>query len=116
MQSRREDRGDVTVVFLAGSVGAGDHAEFRKMLHDLLGEGRARLAVEASDLEYVNSSAIAALVEFYEQAVRSGGGLAIVRPNTAVAKVLRSVGLSEIVHVCTSVGGAVRRLGGKKPG
>ena len=116
MRVERDDRAEVTVLVLAGRVGAEDHDAFDALVQKLLSESRTRLAVDASALEYINSSAIGSLVDYYRNAVAAGGGLAIVEPSATVRKVLDAVGISALVHISEDVDDAVSFLRSAAPG
>ncbi len=111
MDYDREDRGPVTILSLIGEIGADENAELDGLLKGLLGEGRVRIAIDAAELDYINSSGVSALVQAYQKAMALGGELVLVRPSRPVLKVLTAVGISAFIKIVDSVEEAVDHLG-----
>jgi anti-anti-sigma factor len=103
MQLETTTRGEVTVLKVIGSVQSKENKAFAAKLAELRTSGVRRLIVDAEKLEYMNSQGIADLMVFYHRHNSSGGEMALVGLRPIVEKVVRAVGLSELVGICDTV-------------
>ncbi len=107
MELSRDGRGEVEVLTLCGSIHADDNDAFGAALAELKEEHRFRLAIDASDLEYINSRAISDVVKFVQDARLQGGHVAFVRPGRTAEKIMRAVGLMQLVRTFETLDDAV---------
>ncbi len=112
MRIEIETRGEVSLVRLSGSVQTTDNEIFADELAGLRKSGATRVVFEASQLEYINSRAIADLVMFNSYLQDAGGRMAMAALNSMVDKVVRAVGLGALVKVCADADEAVEALKG----
>ena len=103
-----EVRGEVTVARVAGSVQSTDNALFAGRLTELRKAGPGRVIVDAAELKYINSRAVGDLMLFYQALRAAGGELALVDLSPMVEKVVRAIGLGELVDIYPSVEEAER--------
>lgn len=69
------------------------------------------IAIDASAVTFLDSSGLGVLLTAYRRAVASGGGLVLVRPSPAVAKLLAAVKLDRLILVVDEPGRAHAALG-----
>lgn len=107
---RRE--GKVTVLTVSGSVHSADNADFEAAVEKLQDEAgpAARVAVDLTGLEYMNSRALGALVGLYMHLRGSGGEAVLAGARPGVLKVLRFTGLGELLECFPTAAEAQRAL------
>ncbi len=105
--------GELTVLEVTGSLQSKDNKTFADSLVKL-GSGEARrVVVDASGLEYINSQAIADLMVFYHK-LHGGDGdgqLALAGMRPIVDKVVRAIGLAELVTIFATADEAEKTWG-----
>ena len=101
--------GDVTVVRLVGELDADDAPAVRALLLQHATSGRG-LVVELSELAFVDSAGLAALVAAHKAARAGGTGVLLAAPNETVSKVLSITGLHTVLRTAPSVPAAVEGL------
>ncbi len=107
MELSRDRRGEVEVLTLCGSIHADDNDAFGAALAGLKEERRFRLVIDASELEYINSRAISDVVKFVQGARLGEGRVVFVRPGPTAEKIMRAVGLMQLVQTFETVDDAV---------
>jgi anti-anti-sigma factor len=100
------DSESCTVVTVAGEADV-----TTRQLADVLTEETARkpllLLVEMGALEFIDSSALRVIIQAYRRMDRDGGLLALVRPTSAVRRVLRLTGIDQMITAYDSTEKAV---------
>jgi anti-sigma B factor antagonist len=112
LQLETVSRGDLTVVRAAGSVKSGDNADFAAALAEAGRAGPRRVLLDLGGLDYVNSQAMADLINLHERLKARGGALALAGLRPMVEKVIRAVGLIALVEVHDSAERAIEAMGG----
>ena len=107
MELSRDQRGDMDVLTLSGSIRGDDNVAFAECLTALREERRFRLVIDASDLDYVNRRGIGAVVRFLQDAHVHGGRVAVVRPGQTVETIMKAVGLYSLVQTFNTLEEAV---------
>lgn len=107
MELSRDQRGDVDVLTLRGSISGDDNVAFVECLTGLRKERRFRLVIDASDLDYINSRGIGEVVSFLQQARVRDGRIAFVRPGQTVETIMKAVGLYSLVQTFDTLDEAV---------
>jgi anti-sigma B factor antagonist len=95
--SVKEDRGAVIVAF-AGEVDLEHSPQAREILLEQVGR-RRRVLVDLSEVEYIDSSGIASLVEAFQKAKKTGSGFALAAPNPAALRVLELARLDKVFRI-----------------
>jgi anti-anti-sigma factor len=95
--------GELTVLSVSGSLQSSDNPVFAEKLRQLQNACGGRVILDAAGLEYINSQAIADLMVFYQKVSEKGGQLALAGLQPIVDKVVRAVGLSELVTIFPSL-------------
>jgi anti-sigma B factor antagonist len=69
----------------------------RKELNGLVGDGNARLVVDLSGIEFIDSSGLGALISGLKAARQAGGDLRIAAPTQQVRTVLEITNLNRVL-------------------
>jgi anti-sigma B factor antagonist len=110
LSSSRLDDG-VKVVRFEGELDYSNALEFEQALCRIATDSAARLVVDLTDCAFIDSAGVKALVSTRQAMARDGGGgLAIAARHQQVVRVLRPVGLDELIRVRPSVGEAAEEL------
>ena len=97
------------VITPAGELDLAGASAFRTALHDALGGASAGLIVDLSDVDFIDSSGLAVIVEADEQMRRKHLPLAVVAPRgTAAAVLLTLAGFRRRLNVFESPAAARR--------
>ncbi len=92
---------NMAVLRLVGFINASTLMEFGGALDELLMETRKDILVDCRDLEYVNSSGIASMLNYLQSFQARGGDLVLIRVPRPIAVVLRNIGTTEVLAVLT---------------
>ena len=103
--------GKLTVLEVAGSLQSKDNRTFADKLGEIGSTEVAQVVVNFAGLEYINSQAIADLMVFYHKLHGSGGQLALAGMQPIVDKVVRAVGLGELVTIFSAAEEAEKAWG-----
>ena len=99
--SVKEERGSVVVSF-AGEVDLEHAPRAREILLEQVGRQR-RVLVDLSEVDYIDSSGIASLVEAFQKAKKTGAGFALAAPNPAALRVLELARLDRVFRIFATV-------------
>jgi len=75
---------------------------FEKALHALLDEGASRVVMNLSELSYISSAGISALMGLTHRLRKSSGELVLVHPTDKVYRVFRTLGFTNIFKIVES--------------
>lgn len=100
-----EVSGDFVLVRVTGEVDLSWSQQLRKAILDALGKARA-VGVELSQVSYIDSSGIAALVEGFQSARGKGQKFALVAASAAVRGVLELARLDRVFPMVDDVDAA----------
>jgi anti-anti-sigma factor len=106
--------GDVPVVALRGELDFEEAASFGRVLEELRADGKREVIVDLSDLTFIDSSGISALVGAARAAAAEQGTLVVAAPTAHVQRVFDIVKLSELVAVEPSLESALKRVGWRR--
>lgn len=95
---RFEKKGDVCEVFIAGEVDLSNSAEVRKTVLGAL-KGANQVSVDLSDVSYIDSSGIAALVEGLQLASSNNKTFTLNRPSNQVRSILELARLDQVFTI-----------------
>lgn len=102
-----ENRGDATVVNLAGSAGVTNEDTLRRFLGALFGQHPRRLVLNLSKLTFISSVCLGLFVALQNDVRTHGGQMTIAAANDDVSKVITRCRLDTIMPVYRSVDEAV---------
>jgi len=72
---------------------------FEKSVHKLVDEGVARIVMDLSQLSYISSAGISALMGLTHRLRKSGGELVLLKPTDKVYRVFRTLGFTNIFRI-----------------
>lgn len=102
----RTTAADATVIRPEGRLNMVAAPGLRKQLHALVESGSAKLIVDLSGTEFIDSSGLGALISGLKAARQAGGDLRIAAPTRQVVTVLELTNLNRVLRVHDSVDGA----------
>lgn len=102
----RKENG-VTVVAVSGSVDALTAAELAGVIAKQITDGGANLVIDLTDLEFMSSAGLRALLGAVKETRSNGGDLRIASSNPGIDKVLKMSGFHNIAKVFTTSSDAV---------
>ena len=100
------DGGPYTLVVLAGEADVTNSGALRELLDAEVAKEPRTLVIDLSELRFMDSSALHALLRVNRSLDRQGGVLALVSPQAAVAKILRLTTADRLIPVFDSVAAA----------
>jgi len=101
---------DVLVVtLLDGRVDSGNLAGFRDALDPYLARGLARVAIDLSQVEFIDSSGLGALIALFKR-LPEHGTLAICNAQDRVLKLLKLTRLNKVFTLCATLEQALAQL------
>jgi anti-anti-sigma factor len=89
----------LSVVALAGELDLACAPELSRALADLAGTGCDRVVVELSELSFIDSTGIKALIAAARAMEEEGGALTLSAPTPNVARVFEIVKLSDVIPI-----------------
>ena len=111
LRGTREARDNFQLFRLTGLLDAFSEPTFRKVLSNKINDGPKNIILDLSQIDFVDSSGLGALVQLAKQAQTAGGTLQIVT-NPRVTQTVKLVRLEKFLALQTSVDVA---LGNIKP-
>lgn len=95
---------------VSGELGASESEEFTETLHEHAAGQGARLAIDLSQAQSIDSTGLSALISLVTRARLSQGQVALVAPSPLVAGVLNVTRLDQWFDICDSIEMAAKRL------
>lgn len=90
--------GDDAVVRLAGELDINTSPDLQDALAELTGAPR-RVAVDLADLEFIDSTGLAALLGAHQELGKHGGTLELRHPSTMVIGLVQITGLDDVFEI-----------------
>ncbi|MGJ3247898.1 MAG: STAS domain-containing protein [Elainellaceae cyanobacterium] len=109
LRGTREVREKYQLFRLAGLLDAFSEPTFRKVLDKLIDEGPSNIILDLSQIDFVDSSGLGALVQLVKKAQNSGGTLQVVT-NPRVTQTVKLVRLEKFLSMQTSVEDAINNV------
>lgn len=95
--------GEAAILHVGGSVDAGTVHEMRTALAELVDAGHRRVVLDLSDVIFLDSTGLGAVVSTYSRLRAVGNAFAIVCPNDLVFRVFRITGLDDTLTICSTI-------------
>ena len=109
MQIRHRIVGEVAIIDLNGRLALGDGDELlRDKVKGLIQQGENRLVLNLTDVPYMDSTGLGALIYSYTTAVNHGGNLKLLRPTNRVKELLIITKIYKVIETFDSEEDAVR--------
>jgi anti-sigma B factor antagonist len=106
------ERRGVTIISVIGAIDAADVETVSTVLDALVKEGRTRLVADASQLEYINSSGLRALVKTLKDTTRNNGDFRLANVQSNFRRVLEITGFTSAFKAYPDVEAAVASFSG----
>ena len=98
---------DITVVELVGKLALGRESQrIETIVDELLKSGRARVILEMTGVDYIDSAGAGMVALAAGRLKESGGKLVVVAPEGRVLTLLKMTQMTLIVTVCATLAGA----------
>lgn len=111
LRAEVETSARASVVRLIGELDADDAPAVRALLAEQVLRGPGSLVVDLSDLTFIDSAGLAALVAAHKGTRAAGTTLLLAAPTPAVVRVLGITGLNAVLVTAPSVEAALEQLG-----
>jgi anti-sigma B factor antagonist len=98
---------DCAVVSVHGRVDTVTAGDFQKELLDIIDESKANIILDLSDMEYISSAGLSALLLAAKTAKARGGALYCLRPSEMVHRVFEVSGFSMVAPVYSTLEEAI---------
>jgi anti-sigma B factor antagonist len=109
LQGTCRDVGDVAIVDFSGKITLGEgSAMLRKMVRDLITDGRRKILLNLADVDYIDSSGIGELVGAYTSVRSASGELKLVYLTKRVHDLIQITRLFTVFDVQPDEAAAVR--------
>ena len=105
------NQGTQTIVALAGEIDLSNHVALRTALNDLIVGGSVDLVLDLTDVTFMDSTGLGAMIGTRRRVHAFQGSLAIVLTNDAILRVFEVTGLDKVFDLYDSRAAALRRPG-----
>ncbi|WP_439342179.1 STAS domain-containing protein [Vacuolonema iberomarrocanum] len=109
LRGNREVRERLQIFRLAGLLDAYSEAAFRKVLEKALDEGPVNLILDLSQIDFIDSSGLGALVQIAKKVQNQSGSLQIVS-NPRVTQTVKLVRLDQFLTLQPNVEAAIENV------
>lgn len=100
-------RGDAAVVKVSGSVSLGDSEQLRERLEALAAEQVALIVLELSEMDFISSMGLGAIISGHLKCRHHHGQIKLVRPTRPVRELLEMTRLTKLFGIYDSIEQAV---------
>ncbi len=98
-QVKRVDKNDVSVLYLSGFLDAHTVPQFENALSELVENGRYKIVVNFSDLDYISSAGLGVFMGFIEEVRNNGGDIKLSNLSERVYKVFDLLGFPALFEI-----------------
>ena len=113
LQGTCRDVGDVAVIDFSGKITLGEgSAVVRKMVRDLIAQGRRKILFDLSDVDYIDSSGIGEMVAAYTAVRSANGELKLLHLTRRVHDIMQITRLFTVFDVQSDEASALRSFRG----
>jgi anti-sigma B factor antagonist len=108
MELKSREDGDITILTVTGDLVIGEpETTFKKTVTQLLEEGRVNLLVDLSNVGFLDSSGLGALVRALTQSQKEGGQTKLLNAGPQVRKLLQMTKLDSVFEMHSDLEAAV---------
>jgi anti-anti-sigma factor len=104
----REEKGDLDILHLDGSLDAYSFPRLESALNGLRENKRNRVVLDCTGLDYISSAALGALIGFARRARESNGDLKLVRLTPKIYNIVELLGFHKILEIYQDIDEAVQ--------
>ncbi|MEM7198682.1 MAG: STAS domain-containing protein [Planctomycetota bacterium] len=101
---------DYAVLTLKGEFDTFYCPRFQEEVESLLAQGINHVIVNMRLVKFVNSTALGAIIKAYKRCKAEGGELVVARPSSFVSKVVRSLGIDQLVPLFDDEDAATKHI------
>ena len=105
-----EERGDLDILHLDGSLDAYSFPRLETTLNGLRESSRHRVILDCAGLDYISSAALGALIGFARRARENNGDLKLVKLSPKIYNIVELLGFHKILEIYTGMDEAVARF------
>ena len=105
---QREERGDLDILHLDGSLDAYSFPRLEGALNNLREDQRNRVILDCSGLDYISSAALGALIGFARRAREDNGDLRLAKLSSKIYNIVELLGFHKILQIYDDVETAVK--------
>ena len=98
----QESRGNIQLIHLQGSLDMYSFPRLESQLQTLFQQGRYYVMLDCSQLDYIGSAGLGALIGFAKQARDHDGDLKLLRVPERIYKIIELLGFTKVLHVYTT--------------
>ncbi len=98
-QVNRVDKGEVSILYLAGFLDAHTVPQFEKALEALIKEKRYKIVVNFKDLDYISSAGLGVFMGFIEEVRSNKGDIKLCNLSPRVFKVFDLLGFPALFEI-----------------
>jgi anti-sigma B factor antagonist len=91
--------GDIVVLEVKGEVDAYTAQILDKILIDLLDQGKVRIVMDVSEMKFISSAGIRAILYAHKEAVQLGGEVRLAEPTDQTRRIFEIAGFMELLTV-----------------
>ena len=95
----REDRGNVQLVRLGGSLDMYSFPRLEAQLNGMFQQGQYCVVLDCRDLDYIGSAGLGALIGFAKQAREHGGDVKLLNVPERIFKIIELLGFTKVLQV-----------------
>jgi anti-sigma B factor antagonist len=106
-----EDRGDHAVVTASGEIDAATADMLSTAVQGALADDYPRVLADFAQVTFIDSTGLGVLVKSHRSAVAAGAVFAVVHPTPQTRKLIRVLGLDQLLHVYDTQEQALADLG-----
>ncbi|HID39336.1 MAG TPA: anti-sigma factor antagonist [Calditrichaeota bacterium] len=110
----RNDKDDISVLYLSGFLDAHTVNQFEDALQNLIKENRFKITVNLEKLNYISSAGLGVFMGFIEEVREKGGDIKLSNPSSKVYKVFDLLGFPALFDICQEENEAVEKFNQSK--
>lgn len=107
----REDKGEVSVLYLKGYLDAHTAPDLENALRQLVEEGRYRIVVNFSDLNYISSAGLGVFMGFIEEVRENRGDIKLTNMSPKVYRIFDLLGFPTLYDILEREEQAIHAFG-----
>ena len=96
---KRVHENNVMVLEIKGEVDAFTAQDLEKTLMDLLGQGQLRIVMDVSEMRFISSAGIRAILYAHREAVQLGGEVRLAGPTDQIRRIFEIAGFFDLFRI-----------------
>lgn len=108
MEIRVEQRSNVAVVFVDGSVDSADSDLLLRFLDELISSNQIRLIIDIIAMDFIVSMGLGVIVQTHTRLRKAGGFLRLAGAQPLIMQLIKTTGLDRLLDIYESVDQALK--------